>query len=605
TEINIVEKKQQGQNEFSFTLKPKFGSLTINTTDEFKGAKIFIDEEDKGQIPITIDFIKAGTHKLLIKKNLYANYETSFEMKEGDKKIIPNITLTPLFGLLSITTQPDNANIYLNKKKLGVGKISNYKLNSGQYELEVNADDYKPISKTIQLLENQQYTDIIRLERQVGKIDINTFPTGCEIFLNGKKQDLLSPVIFRNIPVGNYEVEIKKQGYNNLKKNITVLDEQTTKINEPLINTKKIKIETQPSGATILLNNTIIGISPLEYEFNLNTNYTITAKKTDYEVNTQHIYIYESTKNVFFNLKQKSTVDNLPNTDIVYFQGEQLLDEQGRLLLDKQGRPLLNNFLNIEMVYVQGGTFTMGCTAEQGSDCDDEAKPAHQVTLSSYYIGKYEVTQELWRKFIESTGYITDADKKGGSYFANAKKDDVELRVGVNWEYDESGNKLRQDYNPVIHVSWNDCEKFIEWLNKQTGKHYRLPTESEWEYAARGGNKSRGYKYSGGNDLGTVAWYSDNSGSKTHSVGTKQSNELGIFDMSGNVMEWCGDWYGDYNGSAITNPTGANSGSKRVVRGSCWLDMDIGDEVYLVSYRGGIEPFYRFPFIGLRLVLAP
>ena len=269
TEINIVEKKQQGQNEFSFTLKPKFGSLTINTTEEFKGAKVFIDEEDKGLIPITIDFIKAGTHKLLIKKNLYANYETSFEMNEGDKKNIPNITLTPLFALLSITTQPDYANIYLNKKKLGIGKISNYKLNGGQYELELNADNYKPISKTIHLLENQQYTEMIRLEQQVGKIDINTFPTGCEIFLNGKKQDLLSPVIFRNIPVGNYEVEIKKQGYNILKKNITVLDEQTTKINETLINTKKINISTQPSGEMIIINDKNMGISPLLYEFNL------------------------------------------------------------------------------------------------------------------------------------------------------------------------------------------------------------------------------------------------------------------------------------------------------------------------------------------------
>jgi formylglycine-generating enzyme required for sulfatase activity len=122
----------------------------------------------------------------------------------------------------------------------------------------------------------------------------------------------------------------------------------------------------------------------------------------------------------------------------------------------------------------------------------------------------------------------------------------------------------------VEEVSWDDVQEFIHKLNALTGKEYRLPTEAEWEYAARGGNQSRGYKYSGSNNVGDVAWYGDNSGSKTHPVGTKQANELGIYDMSGNVWEWCQDWYGSYSSSSQTNPVGASSGSGRVDRGGSW-----------------------------------
>lgn len=173
------------------------------------------------------------------------------------------------------------------------------------------------------------------------------------------------------------------------------------------------------------------------------------------------------------------------------------------------------------MVAVEGGTFTMGATSEQGSDARDNEKPAHKVTLSDYYIGQTEVTQALW-----------------------------EAVMGSNPSY------RRGDNLPVEQVSWDDCQEFIQKLNQLTGKQFRLPTEAEWEYAARGRRKSRGYKYAGGNDIGLVAWYSGNSGYETHLVATKQANELGIYDMSGNVWEWCNDWYGDYQSSSRSDPQG-------------------------------------------------
>ncbi|MBQ3247480.1 MAG: formylglycine-generating enzyme family protein [Alistipes sp.] len=223
----------------------------------------------------------------------------------------------------------------------------------------------------------------------------------------------------------------------------------------------------------------------------------------------------------------------------------------------------------IEMVFVKGGTFMMSATPEQGKDANSDEKPAHSVTVSDFYIGKYEVTQAQW-----------------------------EAVMG------ENPSCFKGENRPVERVSWNDIQEFIEKLNAKTGKKYRLPTEAEWEYAARGGNQSKGYKYSGSNDIGSVAWYTKNSSSQTHPVGQKQPNELGLYDMSGNVYEWCSDWFGRYSSGSQTNPTGPAKGSRRVLRGGSWLNAGR----CRVSYRGSDDPsssgFYCGIF-GFRLACQP
>ena len=225
------------------------------------------------------------------------------------------------------------------------------------------------------------------------------------------------------------------------------------------------------------------------------------------------------------------------------------------------------------LVYVEGGTFTMGATREQGSDAFDWEKPSHSVTLSSYHIGETEVTQALWQAVMGSLP----------SYIYSSSDD------------------LKGSQRPVCYVSWKDCQRFISRLNSLTGQHFHLPTEAQWEYAARGGSKSRGYKYSGSNDVGNVAWYMDNTNvNGSHNVKTKSPNELGLYDMSGNVWEWCQDWYGSYSSGSQTNPTGASGGSSRVIRGGYWGSSAEGCRV---SSRFYAPPSLRVGYLGLRLAL--
>lgn len=253
------------------------------------------------------------------------------------------------------------------------------------------------------------------------------------------------------------------------------------------------------------------------------------------------------------------------NGNSIFIPFPKIIAQNNNILKIKNiSNPVLEKLI-ANMVKVEGGTFTMGATPEQGDDVYLDEKSAHQVTLSDYYIGRYEVTQKEWQAVMG-----------------------------------DNPSKFKGDNLPVERVSWNDCNEFIKKLNQLTGLQFRLPTEAEWEFAARGGKQSKGYKYSGSNDLGSVAWYGDNSDDKTHQVGVKEPNELGIYDMSGNVWEWCSDWYGSYPSSSQINPTGPSSGSYRVLRGGSWYNYARGCRV---SFRYNSNPSARLHNSGFRVVL--
>lgn len=227
--------------------------------------------------------------------------------------------------------------------------------------------------------------------------------------------------------------------------------------------------------------------------------------------------------------------------------------------------PVVVNGVTFTMKHIPSGEYLMGATQEQPGVSKDE-KPAHKVMLNKdYYIGETEVTQLLWTAVM------------GGN-----------------------PSSFKGNERPVEQVSYEDCMNFIQKINEMSGLSFRLPTEAEWEYAARGGKESRKSVYSGSNTLGKVGWYTANSAGHTHGVKGKDANELGLYDMTGNVWEWCSDWYGNYTSHDIADPQGASSGKFRVYRGGCWCC----DASYsLLTVRGYDYPHYRSPEVGLRLAL--
>ena len=260
------------------------------------------------------------------------------------------------------------------------------------------------------------------------------------------------------------------------------------------------------------------------------------------------------------------------------------------------GKEFKDAATGMEFIRIKGGCFEMGDTFG-GGEADE--KPVHSVCVDDFYLGKYEVTVGQFRKFVQDTDYKTEAEKGDGSFVWKGSK--WEKERGASWR---SPGFSQDDNHPVVCISWNDAQAFKEWLSRSSGKSYRLPTEAEWEYAARSGGKRE--KYAGtSNDaeLGEYAWYFANSGSTTHPAGQKRPSGLGLYDMTGNVWEWCRDWYGEeyYAESPKDNPRGPSSGTYRVLRGGSWLFYP---RLVRAANRDRIYPDSRFFNLGFRLAVS-
>ncbi len=267
----------------------------------------------------------------------------------------------------------------------------------------------------------------------------------------------------------------------------------------------------------------------------------------------------------------------------------------------------LTNSLGMKFVKIPSGSFMMGSAispsevaSQYGGKKEwyEDDVPQHRVTISRpFHMQTTEVTVSQWRSFIKDTGYKTEAETTGGAT----------ILLGTKWEkiegyyWDNPGFEQTEE-NPVTCVSWNDVQAFIKWLNRKEGRTYRLPSEAEWEYACRAGSTAR---FCFGDDLvnlGKFAWYSNNSNRSTHAVGQKELNAWGLYDMHGNVWEWCQDWYGKYSSATVADPEGPSSGSARVYRGGSAYS---NARFCRAAYRGGYQPDGRFTSLGFRLVLTP
>ena len=295
---------------------------------------------------------------------------------------------------------------------------------------------------------------------------------------------------------------------------------------------------------------------------------------------------FHSAKELYEYVKeQESSVNSSVENACLREQLEQLKAEMEKLkekqpaveVVQKAPRDFVETAygLNMKMVCVDGGAFMMGA-ADGDNEAYDNEKPQHRVMLGSFYIAEFAITQSQWRKVMGTT---------------------IEQQNGLS---DYKGLYGIGDDCPMYHVSYYEAKSFCERLSSKTGRVYWLPTEAQWEYAARGGKLCKGFKYSGSDDVRKVAWYIDNNSKKMHNpVGQKQPNELGLYDMSGNVWEWCEDWYGEYTPSAKINPCGAVNGDKKVFRGGCWYDVAKNCRVTL---RAGESPSVRLNNCGFRVV---
>ena len=461
----------------------------------------------------------------------------------------------------AISVQPKTATLWIDGKPQEVSSDGEYSamLAYGSHTYKVEAGGYISKSGSFTIGKGDMTPISVSLVSALATLSVSCPTPAVSLYVD--KKSVGSLPWNGNLKEGMHLLEVRKDGYRSQQKTIQLAQQQKLDVAFDALSAIQgnLSVNFKPFGSDVYVDGVKVGQSPCVFNGLLVGNHNVEVRKSGYTTSRQTVTISEGqTASISGSLTSSASSSNA-----------NVLSSSGTSLSGNTITIPVKNGINIEMVKVEAGSFDMGATPEMRSlqyPYDDE-KPDHRVTLTkNYYIGKYEVTQALWQVVM-------------GNNPSRFKGDDL----------------------PVERVSWKRCQDFISKLNSLTGKRFRLPTEAEWEYAARGGNKSRGYRYSGSNTLDDVAWYGDNSGSKTHAVGTKQPNELGIYDMSGNVSEWCQDWRGSYSSSPQTNPTGAVSGSYRVDRGGSWLYSAWFSRS---SSRGGRTPGGRDGDLGLRLVLS-
>ena len=522
-------------------------------------------------------YMSGGAKEIRIKpthyKPLYV-YFPNFGINgvEGKRTYILDLEAEKLSGnqpidaggnFYAISVLPKNAMLWIDGVPQEVSSDGEYSamLAYGSHTYKVEAGGYISKSGSFTIGKGDMTPISVSLVSALATLNVSCPTPAVSLYVD--KKSVGSLPWNGNLKEGMHLLEVRKDGYRSQQKTIQLAQQQKLDVTfgELVAIQGNLSVNYKPFGADVYVDGKKLGQSPRVFNGLLVGNHQVEVRKDGYATDRKTVAISEGqTASITGTLASNAVASSSSNTSGYSSDLSSMASGSNTISIP------VKNGISIEMVKVEAGSFNMGATPEMEKPADRE-KPVHRVTLTNnYYIGKYEVTQALWQAVMGSNP----------SYF---KGDDL----------------------PVERVSWKDCQEFISKLNNLTGRMFRLPTEAEWEYAARGGKKSRGYQYSGSRKISDVAWYNRNSGCKTHPVGTKQANELGIYDMSGNVSEWCLDWYGSYLSSSQTNPTGADSGSYRVSRGGSWF----GDaRICRSSYRDHTSPDFPFLSRGLRLALS-
>lgn len=572
------------------------GFLIINS--EPQGAEVWLNNESTGEVtPFRRKLAIGDEVPYRLSLPLYHDEAGMVTVDQPRKEL--QFALRPAFGSVTVTSTPSGALVFLDEKQVGQTPLTLDRIASGSHSLRLQAPQYAVERRNVSVADGQTANVAVTLAARFAEITVQA-PQGAVVTVDGDRKG--SGTLSWRQSEGLCDIVVSMAGHRDARRQLEVVAgrAQTVQLTpQPIYGSASV--DSDLMDAEIWIDGKKYGVTPNVVERLLVGSHTLVLKKSGYADLQQQFSVEEG--------KEASLLVKLPTGRSVQFTSEkpgmQIIVDGKKLgttpltavvgighhsvsamrggdiiavrdlditstgapltiaFRDFGNQTLTVNGVRFTMVAVKGGTFTMGATYDDAEvDAEVDEEPAHKVTLSDYYIGQTEVTQALWEAVM-------------GSNPSNHKGDNL----------------------PVENVSWDDCQVFIQKLNQLTGKQFRLPTEAEWEYAARGGRKSRDYKYAGDDYIGSVAWYSGNSGYETHPVATKQANELGIYDMSGNVWEWCSDWFGGYQSSSQSDPQGPSSGSRRVYRGGC----SIFAWGCRVSFRDCNTPDFCNTNLGLRL----
>jgi len=568
-------------------MKPRFGNITITSEPE-TGATITLDGVSLNQsTPYTLPKLSSGTHKVEVVKDMYEPATESFIVIDGQTASI-TVKLKPVFGEISITTNP-TADIYIDKVKAGNGSLNSQRLVSGTHLLEAKKDKHSDASKTIVVQTGAKESYTLEPKPKTGILSVSTTPMDAALYVDGVLKGQ-TPLFVRNLLIGDYSIQIKKDSYGTITKEVSIKESQTTELNETLPQGEQVTINTNPGGARIKIDGGVEQNTPYTGTLSYGSHTIVAVPTTQgYLETTESISIMQGGKTTFtINLKPDSKNYTEAST---------------------------GSAAGMEMVYVQGGTFTMGCTPDGDSDCGNNEKPRHSVTLSDFYMGKTEITNAQYCAFLNEKGNQTEGGAEWINLSGSWEGEKCRISKSGSSFYVQSG----YDNYPVIYVSWYGAKAFCDWVSSKTGKTYRLPTEAQWEYAAR--SKGKDYKYAWGNGNPTkskggnigdetakskfsswTVWSGYTDGYVyTAPVNSFGVNDIGLADMTGNVWEWCSDWYDGeyYKKSPSNNPENKTSASHRVLRGGSWDDTP---QDVRCSSRNSLSPGNRDCSIGFRLI---